>query len=266
MRIAAIQLNSVLGNKEQNLQKISTFVKEMASKGVDLILFPEMSVTGYNMETIKKMASSKNDETYNRVSKIAAENKVMIALGLSDKRDEGLYNTLTVFNPSGDIENQYDKMHLFTGEPVREQDHLSFGDHLSIFNIKDFSAGLQICYDIRFPELSRSLALKGVNLLLVSAAWPDVRREHWISILKARAIENQCYVVASNRAGIDNNLKFAGTSMIISPAGEILKECSREKEELIYCDLDISLVQKVRSSLTVFNDRREEIYYTGKER
>lgn len=265
MRLAIGQINSKLADKEENLQKISTFSKEMASKGVDLILFPEMSITGYNMETIKEMASSKGDDTYNTISQIAADNKINLAIGIEDKRENQLFNTLTIFNKKGNISVQYDKIHLFTGEPVREQDHLSFGNHLSLLKINEFSAGLQICYDIRFPELSRSLVLKGANLLLISAAWPEVRKEHWISLLKARAIENQCFVAAANRAGTDKDLTFAGTSMIISPTGEILKELNTIDEKIIYDDLDINLVEKTRNTLTVFNDRREDIYNIGKE-
>lgn len=260
MRIAVAQLNSVLGKKDQNIQIVSSYAKEMAQRDVDLILFPEMSITGYDMTTIETNASLKGDETYNAISDIALKNNITIAIGLSDKRADGLYNTLTVFNSHGKIETQYDKTHLFTGAPVKEQNHLAFGKHLSFFEIKEFTAGLQICYDIRFPELSRSMILKGANLLLVSAAWPKIRREHWVSLLKARAIENQCYVAAANRSGTDKELTFAGSSMIISPTGDIIKDLDISDENSIYCDLDINLVKKTRETLTVFNDRREEIY------
>lgn len=264
MRIAVVQLKSTLGEKEQNLKAVSSYAKKMAQKDVDIILFPEMSITGYDMDTIKSMSSSKGDKTYEAISKIAVENKIKIAIGLSDKRDNGLYNTLTVFGFYQEIICQYDKTHLFTGEPVKEQDHLAFGDHLTIFKVNEFTAGLQICYDIRFPELSRSMVVDGANLLLVSAAWPEVRKEHWISLLKARAIENQCYVAAANRAGTDKELTFAGTSMIITPTGEIIKKLNISDEKVIYCDLDINLVSKTRESLTVFNDRREDIYRNEK--
>lgn len=260
MRIAVAQINSELGNKEANLQKIAELCSKASKCSTDIILFPEMSVTGYNMEVIINIASSKNDDTYQTISNIAKENKIKIAIGIEDRRDNNLFNTLTVFDTDGEIISQYDKTHLFTGEPVKEQDHLSFGDHISILKINEFTAGLQICYDIRFPELSRIMVLKGANLLFVSAAWPKVRQAHWISLLKARAIENQCYIAAANRCGEDKELKFAGTSMIISPTGEIINELNIENDNVIISDLDINLVEKTRNTLTVFKDRREDIY------
>lgn len=260
MLIAVAQINLEPGNKSKTIETISQYVEKASKKNVELIVFPEMCDTGYDMSIVSEESSSRDDNTYQRISMLSKKHNINIAIGLSDKRGSDIFNTLSVFGKDGNIISQYDKIHLFTGDPVREQDILSFGKNVVTFTLNNFTIGLQVCYDIRFPELSRKIILNGANLLVISAAWPKVRKEHWTSILKTRAIENQCYIAASNRTGTDAGISFAGNSMIISPLGEILESLSDDDENFIFANIDIQEVMETRKNLSVFNDRREDIY------
>jgi predicted amidohydrolase len=119
-----------------------------------------------------------------------------------------------------------------------------------------FDAGFCVCYDLRFPELTRSLALAGAQMLIVAAAWPAARREHWKTLIRARAIENQCYVLAANRAGSDRGLRFCGASCVVGPRGEILAEASGSKEQVVLATLDPNSVQSARRQMPVLEHCR----------
>lgn len=260
MKIALAQTASTLGEKKKNLKKLIDYTKNASRENAEVIIFPEMFDCGYNMEIIKENPSAKNDDNYRTIAKVAQENKIFIIVGLSDYRKGEIFNTSTVFNPLGEIETQYDKIHLFTGEPLQEQNYLAFGNHLSLFQINNFTAGIEICYDLRFPELSRNLSLKGANVLIFNAAWPMARKAHWLLLLKARALENQCYVLASNRCGEDKGLEFAGNSIVISPEGEVISKADEKTESLIFANLEINNVINFRNKISIYNDRREDLY------
>jgi predicted amidohydrolase len=142
---------------------------------------------------------------------------------------------------------------------MEEEKFLTSGDQIGSLDIEGIPAGVMICYDIRFPELARTLALAGAQILFVPAEWPHPRLHHWRTLLMARAIENQMFVVACNRVGISGKTEFFGHSMIIDPWGEIIAE-GGEQEEIISASLQMSDVKQVRNKIPVFDDRRPEIY------
>ncbi|MNI08550.1 2-oxoglutaramate amidase [compost metagenome] len=176
---------------------------------------------------------------------------------MADKQGEKVRNTIYVFNREGEVVADYSKIHLF--RLMDEEKYLSSGDQLGQFELEGIPAGMMICYDIRFPELSRKLALDGAQILFVPAEWPNPRLHHWRTLLMARAIENQMYVVSCNRVGTSGTTEFFGHSMIINPWGEVLAEGS-ENEGVISCTIDLSEVERVRRTIPIFEDRRPPLY------
>jgi len=172
-------------------------------------------------------------------------------------------NTLILFSPDGKTAGIYRKTHLFS--MFGEQDHLTPGDSLGIVDAAWGRAGFSICYDLRFPELFRAYALRGVEVQFLSAAFPAVRLEHWKTLIKARAIEDQMFMVAVNRVGSEDmgengEIVFGGCSMIIDPWGNTVVEAGGKEEGLVTSSINITDVKKVRVNMKVLTDRRPDIY------
>ena len=172
-------------------------------------------------------------------------------------RDGSVFNTAYVFDRGGACVAAYDKTHLFT--PMGEHEYFTPGDHLCTFTLDGVKCGLIICYDLRFPELTRSLVLQGADLLFVPAQWPALRRAHWQTLNRARAIENQIFLACCNSCGRAGDVVYGGSSAIYDPWGSVLQEAGAE-EEIITADCDFSVQEMIHSSINVFRDRRPELY------
>ncbi len=260
MKIALAQLSCVAGDVTTNVENVVRHIHAAADQSCALVVFPEMSDTGYEMDTILRTASSWDATPYMTVAKTARERKIAVAIGLSERKSEGIYNSVAVINPDGDLIARHRKTHLMNVDPVREVRHLRAGDSLHTFEFGGFRFGLVICYEVRFPEVSRALAVAGAEVLLVPAAFPNARREHWKALTRARAIENQAYVVAVNRVGSDGGMEFAGCSTVYDPYGVIEVESSSQDEALLFATLHRENLDKVRDGLRVFDDRRDSVY------
>lgn len=260
LRLALLQMNIEAGNPERNFGKL----QEMLEKALqdeqkpDVLLFPEMWNTGYALNVIHDLADTAGERTAELLSAFSKKHEVYIVGGsIAEKREDGVYNTILAFDRQGSRIADYSKIHLF--RLMDEEKHLKAGDQPGRLTIQGAEAGMMICYDIRFPELARKLALDGAKLLFVPAEWPNPRLHHWRTLLMARAIENQMYVVACNRMGQSGETTFFGHSMIIDPWGEIVAEAG-EEETILYADIDLDLVDEVRSRIPVFEDRRPQLY------
>ena len=174
-----------------------------------------------------------------------------------NRKAGGIYNTACVFDRSGKQIGEYDKTHLFT--PMEEDRYFQKGDHLTFFELDGVRCGIIICYDIRFPELVRSYAVKGLDMLFVVSQWPAVRIPHLLALSKARAIENQMFVVCCNSCGTAGHTVYGGNSSIHDPWGETLAQAGSQ-EEILTADCDLSVVRGIRDSINVFRDRRPEVY------
>ena len=152
---------------------------------------------------------------------------------------------------------EYDKTHLFT--PMNEHKFFEYGNKITTFSLDGHKCAVIICYDIRFPELVRSLALEGVEMLFVVSQWPEKRIEHLKTLSRARAIENQMFVAVCNSCGCADKVRFGGNSMIIDPWGDVLASAG-ETEEIITADFDFGKIEEIRNSINVFNDRKPELY------
>ena len=261
VKIAVAQISCVLGDVKENLQTIERFAGRAKEGGAELIVFPEMVDTGYAMAVIRDHAASWAEGAVPRLRDIARRLSLPVVCGLSERDQQSIFNSQVVISAEGEIIARYRKTHLFRPPPIAEDRCFTPGDQLGDFGLGNFRLGLSICYDLRFPEIYRQLAVtRQVNAFVVSSAWPFPRIEHFRLLALARAIENQSYVIAANRVGTDDGVTFCGSSSIIDPSGVTLAAASSDREELIQADLSIETVEEVRRRIDVLADRRPELY------
>jgi omega-amidase len=261
MKIAVAQISCSLGDPEANLSKVHDFSRRAKDVGAELVVFPEMTDTGYSMPVIQKHASPWKRGFVASLQEIANQFSMAIVSGVSERDGSSIYNSQVLVNAKGDLVGKYRKTHLYAVAPVEEQTCFAPGDAFVSFDIGEFRFGFSICYDLRFPELYRKLVTeKNVGAFVISSAWPFPRVEHWRVLAQARAIENQSYVIASNRVGKDDDLWFCGSSAIIDPRGVVIAAASADREELIQADLSRELVRSVRQQVESLAHRREDLY------
>jgi omega-amidase len=261
MKVASAQISCSLGDPKANLIKVGDFSRRASHAGAELIVFPEMADTGYSMSVIQAHANSWTSGFIPGLQEIAAKLSIAIVCGVSEKDGASVYNSLVLVNRQGKITAKYRKTHLYSVAPVEEQKCFVSGDTFESFALGDLCFGFSICYDLRFPEMYRQLVVEqNVGVFLVSSAWPFPRIEHFRTLALARAIENQSYVIASNRVGKDDDLWFCGSSAIIDPRGVVIASASADREELIQADVSEELVVSVRSRVKSLAHRRQDLY------
>ncbi|GGB59118.1 carbon-nitrogen family hydrolase [Fictibacillus barbaricus] len=260
MKIACIQVDVHFGNPDKNYENIENKIRDAVSKqNVDTIILPELWDTAYDLSRLNEISDSNGERAKSLLSKLSKEFAVNIIGGsIACREGNGIYNTSLSFNRKGEHIGTYSKAHLIT--LMEEEKYISSGKNSSMFKIDGILSTAAICYDIRFPEWIRAPFLKGAKILFVPAQWPIQRQTHWRALLMARAIENQCYVIACNRVGQDPNNTFAGQSMIVDPWGDIIAQGSSGDEEILFADISPELVEEVRAKVPVFNDRRTDLY------
>ncbi len=265
LQIVLIQSDIQIGNPDANRKHMQLLIKQAMENNpnAEIIVLPEMWNTGYALSEIHELADDQGKIEREWLQKYAAQYKVNIVAGsISEKVDGQIYNSMYIFNKEGKEVARYAKMHLF--RLMDEEKYLASGEEPVTFTFDgNWTAGASICYDIRFPELGRTLALNGAKVLFVPAEWPHPRLHHWRTLLMARAIENQMYVVSCNRVGVSKEAHFFGHSMIIDPWGEIVAE-GGDQEEILTGTIDPALVDEVRGRIPVFEDRRPNLYFEQK--
>jgi omega-amidase len=261
MKIAVAQISCSLGDPEANLVRVNDFCRRAKERGAELIVFPEMIDTGYSMPVIRVHANHWNSGFIPGLQETARQLSIAIVSGVSERAGSSIYNSQVLIDSHGNISAKYRKTHLYAVAPVEEQTCFAAGDTFATFALGGLHFGFSICYDLRFPEMYRKLATEQkVGAFIVSSAWPFPRVEHFRTLAMARAIENQSYVVASNRVGKDDDLWFCGSSAIIDPRGVVIAAASADREELIQAELSHELVLSVRSRVESFSHRRPDLY------
>ena len=259
MRLACAQMDVRLGDAAFNFAHAEELVRKAAKEGADVVLLPETWNLGFfPKEGLQELADPDGENVKAAFGPLAKELSVNIVCGSAvTLRDGKVCNTAYVFDRGGNCVASYDKTHLFT--PMGEQETFTPGDSLCTFTLDGVYCGLIICYDLRFPELMRSLVLQGADLLFVPAEWPAVRVMHWQTLNRARAIENQIFLACCNGCGTAGETVYGGHSAVYDPWGELLAEAG-DREEIILADCDFSIKEKIRESINVFRDRRPELY------
>lgn len=261
MKVAAAQISCALGGVNANVRKIREFAERAKANAAELIVFPEMADTGYAISAIQKSATTWTEGAVPQLEKVARELSIAIVCGVSEREGDHIYNSQVFIDASGKLAAKYRKTHLAAGERVNERTCFAAGDRFVSHKSDNFTFGLTICYDLRFPEVCRTLATEhGANVFLNSSAWPVVRVEHLRIFALARAIENQSYLILANRVGLDDGGTLCGTSVIIDPYGAIVAAASVDSEEIIYADISKEVVDLVRDRMRVFEHRRPELY------
>lgn len=259
MRISCVQMDMRLGAAEENFDKAKRLVRAAAQDAPDVIVLPETWNTGFfPRENLASLCDSDCARVKAEFGALAAELRVNLVAGsVSNLREGRVYNTACVFDRAGGCAAQYDKTHLFT--PMGERAYYAPGDRVCRFTLDGVACGLIVCYDVRFPELTRTLALAGAEVLFVVAQWPQARQAHLAALVKARAIENQMFVACCNSCGTAGETKYAGASAIVDPWGQTLAQAGGE-ETIITAACELSVVNEIRQSINVFRDRRPELY------
>ena len=260
MKVSCLQMNMKLGCPEENFAHAEQLICNAMKDNSDVLVLPETWNTGFfPKENLTESSCRNGYEVNTRIGELAKKYKVNIVAGsVSNVRGGKVYNTAFVFDRTGSCIAEYDKTHLFT--PMGEDDYYTCGDHLCRFTLDGVKCGIIICYDVRFPELTRSLALQGLDMLFVVSQWPKERVFHLRTLATARAIENQMYVICCNSCGTADKTVYGGHSAIIEPFGKTLA-LAGENEEIISAICDMQILSDIRGSIPVFCDRRPELYF-----
>lgn len=259
-------------SKEKNLLVAQQAVKEAALQGCQIVALPEMFNCPYSNDFFPAYAEQfPSGVTIQTLASLAKEHKIYLVGGSIPERDQGnLYNTCFVFDPKGNLLARHRKVHLFDidipdGITFKESATLAAGDSITVFDTPFCRAGIAICYDIRFPELTRLMALKGAQLLLLPATFNmTTGPAHWELTMRARALDNQIYVAAISPARDESAGYVAfGHSLVTNPWGEILVQAD-EKTALLTADIDLNYLNQIRQQLPLLKHRREQVYSKNK--
>jgi predicted amidohydrolase len=263
IRVCSAQIASTWEEPEQTLLRAETFIRHAADCGAKLICFPEQFATGWDPCPHKNIQDI-HGSIVSSLRGYAKEYRVGILGSLREAHDPLPKNTAIAIGRDGRILASYAKMHLFSFS--HEHEGNSPGTDLGIFTFDSLTCGMAICYDLRFPELFRIYARKGVHAVFVPAAWPQNRISHWELFITARAAENQMYILGANTTGKTPVDTYAGESMTADPHGTIISRAG-EAEQLLFSDIDPGEVDRTRRSFPVEKDRRDALYHsllTGK--
>ncbi|GAB3058755.1 carbon-nitrogen family hydrolase [Salinicoccus sesuvii] len=258
-----LQYQVVFGDLEANLKRIQDVFAEEDFKDTDVVVLPEMWTSSYDLENIQSHACHHLEPAKSVISELAKKYDVNIVAGsVANMKDDSdrVYNTAFVIDWSGALVHEYSKMHLVP--MLNEPEFLAAGqDKVETFKLDGNTCGIVICYDLRFPELFRDLALKGATSIFVVAEWPMARKAHWETLIRARAIENQLYMVAADTHGEIGDQEYAGRSMIVGPFGESVDEASDSGDAILTGRVDGSEVDRIRKDVPIFDSRRREMYH-----
>ncbi|PMC35263.1 carbon-nitrogen hydrolase [Bacillus sp. UMB0899] len=257
--ITCIQLDIKFGDPDFNYQQVEKKIAQAVQQEQSTtIVLPELWTTGYDLTRLEEISDENGEKTTSFLQELAKKYNVHIVGGsIAKKIDKQVTNTMLVVDNTGQLIHEYSKLHLF--KLMNEHHYLTAGSEKGLFDLGGMKSAGVICYDIRFPEWIRAHTTMGAEVLFVVAEWPMPRLNHWKTLLLSRAIENQCYVVACNRAGTDPDNEFAGHSLIINPWGDILAEADGNPG-MISAELDIEMVKKVRNQIPIFDDRLPHHY------
>lgn len=260
MNIRIVQME-IGDNREVNLEHGISLLHKQPLDSIDIVIFPELFTVGYNLPTIKNNSYSFDDTIVSRFCTIAKVHSVAFVLGsLPWQTLHGIYNKTFIISKKGAVISDYSKVHLFS--LMEEEKYFKRGKEWHDFTLDSTPMSSIICYDLRFPELMRKAVIQcGAKVVFVPMQWPAPRTEAFKTLLRARAVENQCYIVSCNRVGKswENGAIFEGASMVVDPYGNdiiLLDNC----EQIVDVDIDISIVDKVRTHMDCFSDRQEYIY------
>jgi len=256
MDLIGVQFDIAWQDKAANYGRVKQLLVDASPRPGTLIILPELFATGFSMN-VAEIAEDAGGAPEAFLAELAAENSCFVLGGVATRCPDGRgRNEAVAFDAAGREVARYCKLHPFSY--AGESDHYAPGDKLTLFEWAGFTVAPLICYDLRFPETFRAAVAGGANLLPVIANWPSSRQSHWTTLLTARAIENQAYVIGVNRCGADPNCAYAGGSVIIDPRGSIIAE-SGSDSCVLTTELDLPALEAYRREFPALVDRRESL-------
>ncbi len=263
IKVALVQLTSKRENKQENLKRMDEFASKAAEKGADLVVFPELFLTGYVVrDQIYELSETVPGPSVGVVEQIARKTGAHIIFGMpevSEKTKATIFNTAVLVGPRGFI-GKYRKMHLPTHSVFEEKRHFRPGYKAAAFETAIGKIGLCICYDLFFPEVTRLTRLQGAQLIVCISASPAVRKSYFEILAAARALENTAYLVYVNLVGVEDGLQFWGGSRIITPTGDIGAVAKYDEEDFVIGSIDYSDIRTAETFIPTLRDLRPELF------
>lgn len=270
LRLAVCQIRTET-DKNATMEKAAAMIKDAAGKGADIAVLPEMFNCPYSSRYFRSFAENESGESLAELSRWAKENGIILVGGSVPEKDgDKMYNTCYVFDRDGELIAKHRKAHMFdvqieNGVSFRESKHFSPGNEITVFDTEFGKMGVMVCFDIRFPELCRSMAKRGAKLIFCPAQFNmTTGPKHWELSLRARAMDNELFFVGASAARYEGfDYECWGHSAVVSPFGDVIASCD-ETEQLMLCDIDLAEVDSVRQQLPTFLRLREDLYTVSK--
>jgi predicted amidohydrolase len=268
IKLALAQISSKRENKSENLRKIEKLTLKAKEQGADLVIFPEMSLTGYVvLDQVYELAETIPGPSTEKVEALAKRTGMHIIFGmpeLSEKTQATIFNTAVFVGPRGLI-GKYRKMYLPTHSVFEEKRYFRPGYEAAAFQTEIGNIGLSICYDVFFPEVFRMTRLKGAQLIVCISASPAVRRGYFEILTTARALENTAFLAYVNLAGVEDGLQFWGGSRLVCPTGDVVAKAKYDEDDFVVCDVDFGDLRSAETFIPTLRDLRPELFDKLKE-
>jgi len=267
--LALAQISSQRGNKKENLKKIEELTLQAKKQAADLVIFPELCLTGYVVkDQLYELAETIPGPSTRRVEELARKTGMHVVFGmpeLSEKTRATMFNTAVFVGPEGVI-GKYHKMYLPTHSVFEEKRYFRPGYETAAFDTPIGKIGLCICYDLFFPEVTRLTRLAGAQLIVCISASPSVRRSYFEILTAARALENTSYLAYVNLVGVEDGLQFWGGSRLVSPTGDIVVRAKYDEEDFVLCEVDFKDLKSAEAFIPTLRDLRPELFDVLKKR
>lgn len=263
IKLALAQISSKRENKKENLKKIESLTVKAQEQGADLVVFPELALTGYVVrDQIYELAETIPGPSTQKIEEIAKRTGMYIVFGMpevSEKTKATLYNTAVFIGPEGYI-GKYRKMYLPTHSVFEEKRYFRPGYQAAVFGTPLGKIGLCICYDLFFPEVTRLARLKGAQLIVAISASPAVRRSYFEIITAARALENTAFLAYVNLVGVQEGLQFWGGSRLVGPTGDVAVKAKYDEEDFVICEVNYNDLRATEPFIPTLRDLRPELF------
>lgn len=268
VNVALAQIGCKVGDKKHNVNVMKKNVKEAKKGNANLVIFPELSLTGYvNRDLAYELAEPIPGPTIRSLEEVTKRENIYLVFGMPERSEKAravLHNTSVLLGPDGFI-GKYRKMHLPTHSVFEEKRYFRLGYEAQVFETNIGKLGLTICYDLFFPEVSRLLRLKGSQLIICISASPAIRRGFFEAFTLARALENTVFLAYVNLVGVENGLQFWGGSRIVSPNGNIIVQAKLDEEDLVVGSIDYTDLERAEVFVPTLRDLRPELFKSLKE-
>ena len=263
IKLALAQISSKRESKSENLLKIEKLTLKAKQQSADLIIFPEMSLTGYVLlDQVYELAETIPGPSTQKIETLAKKTGLHIIFGmpeLSEKTQATIFNTAVCVGPQGLI-GKYRKMYLPTHSVFEEKRYFRPGYEAAAFQTELGNIGLTICYDVFFPEVYRLIRLMGAQLIICISASPAVRRSYFEILTSARALENTAFLAYVNLAGVEDGLQFWGGSRLVGPTGDVLDKAKYDEEDFVVCEVDFGDLKAAETFIPTLRDLRPELF------